>query len=163
MSAISPPKPLNRFRWNLVLGFPRFFPVITVLEGCRRYVPANRRDQPNLWRSTLPLKNRIMIHIASNPHNRGRLHSVYNSDYPTLSSNRANLTLLCTISYHLYRFHISSTPSYCNMLTHRRPVNSPSLSLSPIFLNFNPLQTKRRPLYLKTQSVPLCKHFSSRL
>ena len=28
---------------------------------------------------------------------------------------------------------------------------------------FNPLQTKRRLLYLKTQSVPLCKHFSSRL
>jgi len=25
----------------------------------------------------------------------------------------------------------------------------------------NPLQTKRRPLYLKTQSVPRCKHFSS--
>ena len=28
---------------------------------------------------------------------------------------------------------------------------------------FNPLKTKRRPLYLKTQSVPRCKHFSSRL
>jgi hypothetical protein len=27
----------------------------------------------------------------------------------------------------------------------------------------NPLKTKRRPLYLKTQSVPRCKHFSSRL
>ena len=27
----------------------------------------------------------------------------------------------------------------------------------------NPLQTKRRPLYLKTQSVPRSKHFSSRL
>ena len=27
----------------------------------------------------------------------------------------------------------------------------------------NPLQTKRRPLYLKPQSVPRCKHFSSRL
>jgi hypothetical protein len=27
----------------------------------------------------------------------------------------------------------------------------------------NPLQTKRRPLYLKTQSVPRCKHFSSGL
>jgi hypothetical protein len=27
----------------------------------------------------------------------------------------------------------------------------------------NPLQTKRRPLYLKTQSVTRCKHFSSRL
>ena len=29
--------------------------------------------------------------------------------------------------------------------------------------SINPLQTKRRPLYLKTQSVPSCKHFSSRL
>jgi len=28
---------------------------------------------------------------------------------------------------------------------------------------FNPLRTKRRPLYLKTQSVPRCKHFSSAL
>jgi len=27
----------------------------------------------------------------------------------------------------------------------------------------NPLKTKRRLLYLKTQSVPLCKHFPSRL
>jgi len=27
----------------------------------------------------------------------------------------------------------------------------------------NPLQTKHGPLYLKTQSVPRCKHFSSRL
>ena len=30
-------------------------------------------------------------------------------------------------------------------------------------IGVNPLQTKRRPLYLKTQSVPRCKHFSSRL
>ena len=28
---------------------------------------------------------------------------------------------------------------------------------------FNPVKTKRRPLYLKTQSVPRCKHFSSLL
>jgi hypothetical protein len=28
---------------------------------------------------------------------------------------------------------------------------------------FTPFKTNRRPLYLKTQSVPLCKHFSSRL
>jgi hypothetical protein len=27
----------------------------------------------------------------------------------------------------------------------------------------NPLNTKRRPLYLKDQSVPCCKHSSSRL
>jgi len=26
---------------------------------------------------------------------------------------------------------------------------------------FKPLKKKRRPLYLKTQSVPRCKHFSS--
>ena len=30
-------------------------------------------------------------------------------------------------------------------------------------LSFNPLNTKRRPLYLKTQFVPRSKHFSSRL
>jgi len=32
-----------------------------------------------------------------------------------------------------------------------------------IQLHFNPLKTKRRLLYLKNQSVPRCKHFSSRL
>jgi len=32
-----------------------------------------------------------------------------------------------------------------------------------ILLIFNHLKTKRRPLYLKTQSVLRCKHFSSRL
>jgi len=29
--------------------------------------------------------------------------------------------------------------------------------------SLNPLRTKRRPLYLKTQSVPRCKHFPPRL
>ena len=29
--------------------------------------------------------------------------------------------------------------------------------------NINPLNTKRRPLYLKTKFVPRSKHFSSRL
>jgi hypothetical protein len=29
--------------------------------------------------------------------------------------------------------------------------------------NFNLLKTERRPLYLKAQSIPRCKHFSSRL
>jgi len=29
--------------------------------------------------------------------------------------------------------------------------------------DLNPLKAKRRPLYLKPQSVPRCKHFSSRL
>ena len=35
-------------------------------------------------------------------------------------------------------------------------------STSKLFF-LNPLKTKRRLLYLKTQSVPRCKHFSSRL
>jgi len=30
-------------------------------------------------------------------------------------------------------------------------------------MDFSTLETKLRPLYLKTQSVPRCKHFSSRL
>jgi len=29
--------------------------------------------------------------------------------------------------------------------------------------NINPLKTKHRLFYLKTQSIPRCKHFSSRL
>ena len=32
-----------------------------------------------------------------------------------------------------------------------------------LYYDINPLQTKRRPLYLNTQSVPRSKHFSSRL
>jgi len=35
-------------------------------------------------------------------------------------------------------------------------------AVSPV-QEFNPLKTKRRQLYLKPQSVPRCKHFSSRL
>jgi len=31
------------------------------------------------------------------------------------------------------------------------------------FSQLNPLKTKRRLLYLKTQSVPRCKHFPPRL
>ena len=32
-----------------------------------------------------------------------------------------------------------------------------------MLVDFNPLKPKRRPLYLKTQSVPRSKHFSSGL
>ena len=37
------------------------------------------------------------------------------------------------------------------------------ISLDISKLHFNPLNTKLSPLYLKTQSVPRCKHFPSRL
>jgi hypothetical protein len=41
---------------------------------------------------------------------------------------------------------------------------SPNLTEShPINLNFNPLKTKHRLVYLRTQFVPRSKHFSSRL
>jgi len=35
--------------------------------------------------------------------------------------------------------------------------------LSMVRRHINPLKTKRRLLYLKTQSVPRCKHLSPRL
>ena len=35
--------------------------------------------------------------------------------------------------------------------------------LVPLTSQINPLKPKRRLFYLKTQSVPRCKHFSSRL
>jgi len=38
-----------------------------------------------------------------------------------------------------------------------------SLAITFRTTRFNPLKTKRRLLYLKTQSIPRCKHFSSRL
>jgi hypothetical protein len=41
-----------------------------------------------------------------------------------------------------------------------RSTASISTTKDPYFI---PLKTKRRPLYLKTQSVPRSKHFSSRL
>jgi len=35
--------------------------------------------------------------------------------------------------------------------------------MAPVGVWINPLQTKHRLLYLKTQFVPRCKHFPSRL
>jgi len=44
----------------------------------------------------------------------------------------------------------------------KQKTNPPLTSLNQ-WLYINPLKTKRRLLYLKTQSIPRCKHFSSRL
>ena len=41
--------------------------------------------------------------------------------------------------------------------------NVPTLQNFSTVMLVTPLQTKRRPLYLKTQSAPRCKHFSSGL
>jgi hypothetical protein len=42
-------------------------------------------------------------------------------------------------------------------------VSAPSVGYCFAAMSINPLNTKRRLLYLKTQFVPRCKHFSSRL
>ena len=55
---------------------------------------------------------------------------------------------------------------YHNCIYNRLPEDEPSGSkhVEDIKkLENNPLKTKRRPLYLKTQSVPRSKHFSSGL
>jgi len=52
----------------------------------------------------------------------------------------------------------------CEIITTPRIGIQVSLRVGTLWLEiFNPLQTERRPLYLKTQSVPRCKHFSARL
>jgi hypothetical protein len=56
-------------------------------------------------------------------------------------------------------FFISSWPtvSFSTSILFRGILSEPLSDLSYI----NPLKTKRTPLYLKTQFVPRCKHFSS--
>jgi hypothetical protein len=43
---------------------------------------------------------------------------------------------------------------------HQNPVHTSHMVIIPYL---NPLKTKRKLRYLKTQSVPRCKHFSARL
>jgi len=49
---------------------------------------------------------------------------------------------------------------YVQSLIVRFDINLPSRVPT---VNLNPLKMQRRLLYLKTESVPRCKHFSSRL
>jgi hypothetical protein len=83
-----------------------------------------------------------------------------------------------SISYTNQKFHIftrsiiifSERISSFSFLKSSQKPHKPVPICSPVFAIVvpynhitNPLQTKRRPLYLKTQSVRSCKHFSSRL
>jgi hypothetical protein len=52
---------------------------------------------------------------------------------------------------------------YFDRIVNQRLQNSQQLLYILISINLNPLQTNGKPLYLKPQSVPRCKHFSSRL
>jgi hypothetical protein len=64
-----------------------------------------------------------------------------------------------------YEFPRSSLFHERESVTHRWIVSVPSAHLDRMEYCtwINPLKTKRRLLYLKIQSVPCCKHFSSRL
>ena len=56
-----------------------------------------------------------------------------------------------------------NTTSYQTAYKRTPPrISSPSAQADK-HSHINPLNTKRRPLYLKTQFVPRSKHFSSRL
>ena len=99
--------------------------------------------------------------------------------------------LLCTLSSPFPLLPLSSRPNYLSQhLIHEhlqpmflpqceRPRFTPIQNINKIVVLYvkiciflcsklgqkrlNPLKTKRRQLYLKPQSVPRCKHFSSRL
>jgi len=53
--------------------------------------------------------------------------------------------------------------SYWITRLHSPSIRRKLLHFLLIFLSLNPLKTKRRLLYLNTQSVPRSKHFSTRL
>ena len=54
-------------------------------------------------------------------------------------------------------------PAVCSLYSRSYPGSLPRLKPRNLYEYFNSLKTKRRLLYLKTQSVPRCKYFSSRL
>jgi hypothetical protein len=80
--------------------------------------------------------------------------------------------VLCGVSAN----HRARTQTHCQLITYRKNLltySYPNLwweITQPLIIAYqeifrfsdNHLKTKRRPLYLKTQSVPRCKHFISR-
>ena len=65
--------------------------------------------------------------------------------------------VILVIFYWKLKFLARFSKKYSNTLFFFNFAKAPK----PQFIN--PLKPKRRPLYLKPQSVPRCKHFSSRL
>jgi len=63
-------------------------------------------------------------------------------------------------SLHISKYNNSTDSLYTTLFNE---VTSGLQTYTLYLMSFNPLKTKRRLLYLKTQSVPRCKHFSSRL
>ena len=112
------------------------------------------------WRGLI-LKYQTEIYLqAFSPY---RAVNTFHLGYKKQSVYAVSGTSRCLFSdkYKTHKYSVSRTYS-CWMLNCwciTWPVGCTRL----IKQNFNPLNTKRRPLYLKAQSVPRCKHFSSGL
>ena len=61
------------------------------------------------------------------------------------------------------RHHVLFMRMYHKKASRRYPTKANDGENNCVFILVNPLNTKRRLLYLKTQFVPRSKHFSSRL
>jgi hypothetical protein len=97
-----------------------------------------------------------LIHFAlsSNPRVLIQFIALMLSFYsPCFKEGAENVAV--TLAYE-HSAHLTNT-----LFTARRNFISPVIIICTA--NFNPLKTKRGLLYLKTQYVPRCKHFSSRL
>ena len=65
--------------------------------------------------------------------------------------------------FHEYKLTSECREVCVEMCAITATVDPAKCPISQSSCRFNLLKTKRRPLYLKTQFVPRCKHFSSRL
>ena len=76
---------------------------------------------------------------------------------------RVNTFMICFVYFKINFLSKSIIlSSHRNFLAFSYHISAKCLAeIYPLFLNL--LKTKSRPLYLKLQSVPRCKHFSSRL
>jgi hypothetical protein len=79
-------------------------------------------------------------------------HALASCNNAHLYQQRDNSALICIRSYVL-RLNMTLRAETCNKIVYR----------VTRMHTINLLRTERRPLYLKAQSVPRCKHFSSRL
>jgi len=87
------------------------------------------------------------------------------NEYQEYSLGRKGGQWVGLTTWQLYRLHLPIVfkSGSLNLLEPLRPVKaSNGIALLLLYL-INPLKTNDRPLDLKSQSVPRCKHFSSRL
>ena len=120
------------------------------------------------WSTTMKLQKRQIYWRASDGNLTKLLKILVNPNYG--ESNRKRNKNSLTI-YHWIRFDITEYRNQGdlikewinNSIDQSSSLKANSSSAVQEITHFNPLNTKRRLLYLKTQLVPRSKHFSSRL